>query len=91
MRKVLNGAIIALALTGAALATAGTASAERVGVSLNFGNVAFGYQDGYWDRGHRWHHWRDADEVRRYRLVTTNHYYGWRHDRDRDHGWHDRS
>jgi len=88
MRKVLTGAIIALGLAGAALATTGTASAERVGVSLNFGNVAFGYQDGYWDRGHRWHHWRRG-EMARYQLVSANHYYGWRHDRDADRGWHD--
>jgi hypothetical protein len=88
--KLLSGAAIVLGLAGASLATAGTAHAAILGISLDFGNVAFGYQDGYWDRAHRWHHWRH-DEMRRYRLVSGNHYNDWRHDRDRDHGWHDRS
>ena len=88
MSKILNGALIALALTSTALATQSTASAARVGIALDFGNVAFGYQDGYWDRGHRWHRWHHG-EMARYQLVSANHYYGWRHDRDADHGWHD--
>ncbi len=90
MRKILTGAIIALGLAGASFATTGTASAAGVGISLDFGNVAFGYQDGYWDRGHRWHHWRQG-EMARYQAVNANHYYAWRHDRDPDHGWHDRT
>ena len=28
-------------------------------VSLSFGSVAFGYSDGYWDNGHRWHRWNN--------------------------------
>ncbi len=59
-----------------------------VGVSFNFGEVAFGYQDGYWDRGRHWHNWRNEDEMRNYRNSSGNKYYDWRHDRDPDNGWH---
>jgi hypothetical protein len=51
--------------------------------------VAFAYQDGYWDRDHRWHRW-GRGEAAWYRAHYRDHYYGWRHDRDRrdrNHGW----
>jgi hypothetical protein len=98
MRKALNGAIVALGIAGAALAISGPASAQ-VGVGVNVGgvgigvgigpsDVAFGYQDGYWDTGHRWHNWRNDQEMRDYRNAPNNKYNDWKHDRDRDHGWH---
>lgn len=59
-----------------------------VGVSFDFGEVAFGYQDGYWDRGRHWHNWRNDDEMRSYRNASGNKYYDWKHDRDSDNGWH---
>lgn len=60
----------------------------EVGVSFNLGDVAFGYQDGYWDRGRHWHNWRNDDEMRSYRNSSGNKYYDWKHDRDPDNGWH---
>jgi hypothetical protein len=41
------------------------------------GGIAFGYSDGYWDREHRWHGWRDAQEAAAWRAehtasITTN-------------------
>lgn len=56
------------------------------GFSIQLGNVAFGYRDGYWDNSHRWHHWRNNSDYRYYR-DHGNHYYGWNHDRDDDNGW----
>lgn len=105
MNKNFKGAILALGLIGASLSTAGTASAGNVGISINLGDVAFAYQDGYWDQGHRWHRWRNAHEARDYRARPHNHYHAWNRDRDRDHdrdrdrdrdhdhdrGWHDRN
>ena len=94
MYKTLNGAIVALGLAGAALAFAGPASADDVGVhvgpigiGLNFGDVAYGYQDGYWDQKHQWHQWRDDREMHDYRNAPGNHYSDYKHDRDNDQGW----
>jgi hypothetical protein len=99
MFKSLNGAILALGLTGASFAIAGPASADGIGVGVHvggvgigvgigLGDVAFGYQDGYWDRGHHWHHWRNNQQMRDYKGAPGNHYNDYRHDRDPDHGWH---
>jgi hypothetical protein len=87
MKGILGIATMAIGLACASSAITGTARAAEVGVSLDIGNVAFGYQDGYWDRGHRWHHWRNQREVRYYRQTSGAQYHAWRHDRDADHGW----
>jgi hypothetical protein len=95
MHKTLNGAIVALGLAAAALATTAPANAQDVGVGVHvggvgvgvgFGDIAFGYRDGYWDSGHRWHHWRNDEEMRNYRRAEGNKYHDWRHDRDGDKG-----
>jgi hypothetical protein len=83
----MKGAIVAIGLAGATLAFAGSADAAQIGVSVDVGNVAFGFQDGYWDRDHHWHHWRDQREARAYRHTAGSQYHSWRHDRDPDHGW----
>jgi hypothetical protein len=92
MNRVLKGAFVALGLTGliagASLTTAGTASARAI-VSLDLGNIAFGYNDGYWDRKHHWHHWRNQNDANSYRGAAGSQYHDWAHDRDPDHGWHD--
>ena len=59
-------------------------------VSLSFGSVAFGYSDGYWDNGRRWHQWNNGGERQSYRDYQGNHYNDWNHDRDGDDGWHGR-
>ncbi len=62
--------------------------AGTIGLSFDIGNIAFAYQDGYWDRGRHWHTWRNDDELRYYRNASGNQYYDWKHDRDSDNGWH---
>lgn len=86
MYKVLIGAIVALGLAGATLATASTASAANVGISFNLGGVAIGYQDGYYDHSHHWHHWRNQNDARSYRTAPGHQYYDRRHDNDTNHG-----
>jgi hypothetical protein len=97
MYKALNGAIIAMGLASATLMIASPASAQGVGVGVHvgdvgigvgLGDVAYGYQDGYWDTGHRWHTWQNDQQMRDYRKQRNNHYNDWRHDRDPDQGWH---
>jgi hypothetical protein len=88
MSKILNGAVIVLGLAGATLALSGPANAARVGISLNLGNIAFGYQDGYWDHSHHWHKWRNQSDAQRYQASSGNQYHDWNHTRDADHGWH---
>jgi hypothetical protein len=56
-------------------------------VSLAFGNVAFGYRDGYWDNGHRWHRWNNDRDYRNYRNHHGGNYRDWNHDRNGGDGW----
>jgi len=55
-------------------------------VSILFGNIAFGYRDGYWDNGHQWHRWSQDRDYQDYRSHGSS-YHDWNHDRDRDNGW----
>src|ERR1700744_735049 len=94
---MLNKMSILLAATAVVALSAGAASAGTYNnhghhnnaalVSVGFGDVAFGYSDGYWDNGHRWHAWRNADEARGYRMHSGSHFHDWHHDRDSDMGW----
>jgi hypothetical protein len=89
MKSILTGAMLGLALLGGALIS-GTPAAAAERVTIASGPViAFGYSDGYWDRDHRWHKWRNASEMRRWRETNREHYFARRHDRERDHGWRD--
>jgi hypothetical protein len=83
MKKLLKSAIVIAGLSGAACAISGPASAASF--AINFGDVAFGYSDGWYDHHHRWHRWHDWREARYYRDHYRHHYYGWRHDDRRHH------
>jgi len=81
--------LAAAALSAVSLAAAAPASAQPSHFSFRVGDVAFGYSDGYYDRDHRWHHWRNAREHRWYRANYADNYRqyrhrGWRQDSDRD-------
>jgi len=93
MKLGLKALLVASTVAVLPLAVSTPAAARsNVAVTFDYGNVAFGYNDGYWDRDHRWHRWRNVEERRRYRAAYREHYYDWRHDRyrDHDHGWRDR-
>ena len=81
-----------MALAGSVWLLAGTAPAHAADVAVGVGpaGIAFGYQDGYWDRSHNWHAWRDRDEAAHWREANREHYYDYKHDRDRDQGWRER-
>lgn len=97
MRMYLKSAVAALTLAGTMLVTSGAAEAQyysryhhhhhnRGALALTFGDVAFGYNDGYWDNGHTWHRWNNDRDYHNYRDHGGN-YHAWRHDRDGDNGW----
>lgn len=93
--KTFNNIFVALALTGVSLtgvmtAGASTAYAANVGISINLGDVAIGYTDGYWDHDHHWHHWRNSSHRRAYQHYTGAEYHGSRHTHFAHGGWHDR-
>ena len=106
MNRFLKRAVIAVALIGTPLTmahaeigstgTEGHRSSElglqvaAISFSFNFGTVAVGYSDGYWDNNHRWHRWRNNQEQSRYRAIQGANYYGMRHDRARNNGWDNR-
>ena len=81
-----------LLLAASALCTAGLvgtvpAAAQPTGFSFRVGDVAFAYQDGYYDRSYRWHSWRHQRERDWYRANYRNHrgmYRGMRRDQDHD-------
>jgi uncharacterized protein YraI len=79
----------ALAIAAAPLAISRPAAAQQVGVTIAVPDIAFGFSDGYWDREHRWHQWRDHREAMAWREKNAEHYYDRRHDRDKDEGWRD--
>jgi len=86
MGKSIKAALAVLALAAGAFAIL-PAAAQNVTVGVGPGGIAFGYSDGYWDQGHRWHAWASAEEAARWRAANRAHYYAWRHDRDKGEGW----
>jgi hypothetical protein len=88
MHKTLAIAAIALSFAGANFAITHAAHADSV--RFNVGDVAIGYSDGYWDRGHHWHGWRNDHDREAYRADKHAEYHEWKHDRDKDMGWHER-
>lgn len=84
MHRSLKAAMFALAVTGAAV---GVAHADSI--TFNAGDVAIGYSDGYWDRGHVWHNWARDEDRAAYRGAKNAEFHEWKHDRDKDMGWHE--
>lgn len=81
MKITIAAALIAIA--GATISASAPAHAA-VGVSFDFGNVALGYSDGYYDRDHHWHRWAHRRDADRWRHDHSDMYHGWRHN-DRHH------
>ena len=85
MRNSLKILLAAGLLCGAGMAASVPAAAQPSGFSFRMGDVGVAYNDGYYDRGHRWHAWRHQREREWYRANYVNHFYrGYRHDQDHD-------
>ena len=90
MRIILATALIGLSLvTASAVPTRQALAADNVTVGISNGGVAFGYSDGYWDRGHTWHNWENKDAADRFRAENKDHYYDAKHDSAPVGGWRD--
>lgn len=102
MAIIFKTAAVALAIAGATL-TAGcmTRDNDHYGysdhhrrdrdnaqVSVDFGNIGYGYSDGYWDNEHQWHQWSSNADRDNYSHHHGSRYYDWNHDRDGNDGWH---
>jgi hypothetical protein len=94
MTPIFKTAAIALVLAGSTLASGCISDRDgrygrnhRESGYVDFGNVAVGYQDGYWDNGRTWHQWSDDRHRQNYRNHRGNRYSDWNHDRDGDDGW----
>lgn len=91
MKSFFRVALLASAIAGGSLVVPTAASArDSFSIYAHSGDVAFAYSDGWWDNDHHFHHWRNHSEARWYQRRHRDDYNDWRHDRDRDHGWHDR-
>lgn len=86
MKLILKATLIASALAILPLSAAVPASA-RAAVSFNFGNIAVGYRDGYWDNGHRWHRWSNHRDAVHYRAHYQGNYHNTYHYRAHNNGW----
>ena len=84
MKTSLKILLAAGALSAASLTATVPAAAQPTAFSFRVGDVAIGYNDGYYDRGHRWHSWRNAREHNWYRANYARNYRGMRHDSDHD-------
>jgi hypothetical protein len=90
MRIILATALIGLSLaTASAVPTNQALAADNVTVGISNGGVAFGYGDGYWDRGHKWHNWENKGAADRFRTENKDHYYDGKHDNAPAAGWRD--
>ncbi len=90
LKKAFYNIFVAAALTGASMiAGAGIAHADNVGVSFNLGDVAIGYNDGYWDHDHHWHHWRNANHRHASQHYHGAEYHGRSHTHFANGGWHE--
>lgn len=85
MKRILQAALVAVALTAPAFAP--VAARADVSVTFDSGSVAYGYNDGYWDRDHAWHPWPNRQAEADWRAHNAEHYYDRRHDSDHDMGW----
>jgi hypothetical protein len=87
--KSLIGALLISAVSGVAAIAVAPPALAQVGISVNFGDVAIGYRDGYYDSHHHWHHWKHNDDYKSYMKAHPENYHDYGHnDRDRhdDHG-----
>lgn len=84
MKTILRAAVFSVVTGVGAIAAMQTATAQ-VGFTLNFGDVAIAYRDGYYDSGHHWHAWRHADDYREYSRQHPDRYHDMRHDEDHGH------
>ncbi len=86
LKKYRLGLLAAGALLAAGtLTTVPAAQArDRISFSINLGDVALGYQDGYYDRDRRWHRWNNNAERDWYRQRRRDAYFAMRRDNDRD-------
>ena len=76
MKTSLKILLAAGALFTAGIAGTVPAAAQPSSFSFRVGDVAIGYSDGYYDRSHRWHQWRNAREHRWYRTNYGRSEYG---------------
>jgi hypothetical protein len=79
--------LLGAALIAGSLMVGVPAIAADVTVGVGPGGIAFGYNDGYWDRDHKWHAWRNHEERAHWQAENREHYYEQRHDHDHDKGW----
>lgn len=91
LATVIAGTLAVTSLT--AMKSTPAMARDSFALSLNLGDVRFGYADGYYDHYGHWHAWRSPREARAFRMSYRDRYWdrpsryypnrGWR-DNDRD-------
>jgi hypothetical protein len=88
VRNTTKAILVAAAIVGGSL-TGAPAMADNVAVGVSPGGIAFGYNDGYWDRDRNWHGWKNHEEAEHFRAENREHYFDRKHDDEKDKGWRD--
>jgi hypothetical protein len=83
MKFNLQAALFASAFALVPLVSALPAAA-RPAVTVDFGNIAIGYRDGYRDQNHQYHRWAHQQDARTYRSQHHENYRDMNHSRDHD-------
>lgn len=86
MKRTIQAVLAATALAFAAPALMPVAHAD-VTVQFNPGSVAYGYNDGYWDRDHAWHTWANDRDRDSWHTQYSEHYYDRAHTAVPSEGW----
>lgn len=83
-RRIVMAAVL-MAAAPLALPVVVAPAQAQVGVTFDFGNVGYGYRDGYMDRERRYHRWQNAEQARYYRNQYRDYYVYENYDRNRHH------
>lgn len=86
MKRTIQAALVAVALAAPMAAPIVTHAAD-VSVQFNSGSVAYGYNDGYWDRTHAWHAWPSDRDRDAWHTQYHEHYYDQTHTVLPNGGW----
>jgi len=84
MKLNIQAALFASAITLVTLVPLASPAVARPAVTVDFGNIAIGYRDGYRDQNHQYHRWAHQQDARTYRTQHSENYRDMNHNRDHD-------
>lgn len=87
-KMITLAAVLASTIGATTLVSAPALARDNFALSLDLGNVRFGYADGYYDHYGYWHPW-NARDARAFRMAYRDRYWERRRDYYPNRGWRD--